>query len=316
MRSVEIGVFNPALELHALRTILGALKQQRKESDMESDMESDNIPNAILEELPQGTDLSECTITTYGELEDAEDDGFTSIHDDAIAVILPGWIADDGNAEVEYPDADSGEDAAREYVADGCWGSSNETGLVKVYAWRVGYTIDEEGFPVEIRIDRNPHMIEIEPEEPDCSNDDGHDWQAPHEIVGGMEENPGVIGHGGGVVIKKVCAHCGAYKIENTRDTDSATGTQFHSVEYKDSDDESLEWVASRLMEAAEKILDECDEVESYERKDHELTVFPTDAVSDLDEFIEQLQDKLGDAYLMIHFEPTKEQEAILVFLK
>lgn len=49
--------------------------------------------------------------------------------------------------------------------------------------------------------------IVIHGEEPACS-DGEHDWQRPHEIVGGLEENPGVFGCGGGERISEVCSKC------------------------------------------------------------------------------------------------------------
>lgn len=69
--------------------------------------------------------------------------------------------------------------------------------------------------------------LSIYPEEPDCPSEAGeHNWQAPIEIVGGIEENPGVWGHGGGVVIDRVCMRCGLRRCKNTWATDPETGMQ------------------------------------------------------------------------------------------
>lgn len=73
--------------------------------------------------------------------------------------------------------------------------------------------------------------VTIEAEEPDCTADE-HDWQSPREIVGGIEENPGVMGHGAGVVTAECCMHCGCGKRTNTAATDH-TGQRFIEVSYE-----------------------------------------------------------------------------------
>lgn len=96
--------------------------------------------------------------------------------------------------------------------------------------------------------------VAIDPEEPTCSaslsddvraalqDDDspeGHRWRAPHDLVGGCKENPGVRGHGGGVVITHVCTLCGAKRITDTWAQDTTDGTQgLTSVRYvEDAED-------------------------------------------------------------------------------
>ncbi len=71
-------------------------------------------------------------------------------------------------------------------------------------------------------------MVEIDPVAPNCADGsrDGHDWQSPIEIVGGVKENPGVWGHGGGVMIHAVCMRCGCARITDTWAQDRATGRQ------------------------------------------------------------------------------------------
>ena len=87
--------------------------------------------------------------------------------------------------------------------------------------------------------------LTVHPREPDCIDDDDHDWQAPHELVGGLEENPGVRGNGGGVIIQHVCARCGCYRTTNTWATNPSNGTPMTSVSYEDADEDSQAWVAS-----------------------------------------------------------------------
>lgn len=85
--------------------------------------------------------------------------------------------------------------------------------------------------------------VELHPEEPKCSGED-HAWASPHSLLGGLKENPGVWGSGGGVRIKEVCRHCGAYKLTDTWATDPRDGSQGHtSVEYLEPDEESLAWI-------------------------------------------------------------------------
>lgn len=92
--------------------------------------------------------------------------------------------------------------------------------------------------------------IEVNPDEPDCADDESHDWQSPHEVVRGLRENPGVYGHGCGVIITEVCCHCGSYKVKDTWAQRSDNGQQgLESIEYRDADAASEAWVASLKKE-------------------------------------------------------------------
>ena len=72
----------------------------------------------------------------------------------------------------------------------------------------------------------------IDPPEPRCTADE-HDWQSPHEIVGGIADNPGVHGNGGGVTIDECCMHCGAHRHIDTWAHRPDTGEQgLESVSY------------------------------------------------------------------------------------
>lgn len=200
------------------------------------------------------------------------------------AVVLDGWIADDGNREVEYPYASSGRGAAEEYVSDGTWGDDDTTQWVTVWAWRIGLRahadtecaycseqatgLDEAGdqscpqhathagpvhMVIEVAdvsdIDRASHSVAIEPEEPACSHADGHDWRSPHGLVGGCESNPGVWGHGGSVVAHEVCVRCALARITDGWAQDPETGVQgLTSVRY-DRDEYSMADVARSIVE-------------------------------------------------------------------
>lgn len=92
--------------------------------------------------------------------------------------------------------------------------------------------------------DSETHTIEIAPTKPDCADGESHDWQSPYCVVGGLRENPGVSGHGGGVICTEVCRHCGCYQVTDTWAQNSATGEQgLRSVEYCDADESSEAWV-------------------------------------------------------------------------
>lgn len=68
--------------------------------------------------------------------------------------------------------------------------------------------------------------ITLEPNEPECEEGEDHDWQSPIEIVGGIAENPGVWGHGGGVIITVICMHCGTERVTDTWAQDMSDGVQ------------------------------------------------------------------------------------------
>lgn len=93
--------------------------------------------------------------------------------------------------------------------------------------------------------------ITLNPEEPACVDGQDHDWVSPYSVVGGIKENPGVYGNGGGVIIKTVCRHCGKYHIHNTWAQRSDTGEQgLESNHYEDADESSEAWVENQKVSA------------------------------------------------------------------
>jgi hypothetical protein len=96
----------------------------------------------------------------------------------------------------------------------------------------------------------NSVYIPIDPPEPECEYKSGHRWEAPHEVVGGLKENPGVFGHGGGEIIYRVCSRCGMYRIVDTwpdRVPDHHRNEPgARTIRYAPPDERSLEWVQSR----------------------------------------------------------------------
>lgn len=228
---------------------------------------SHTIPTNLVETLPYGVAIEHCTITTGAALaaeHEVEATHYTrdEIKEFATVVVLPGYYATDGQIELEYRDAESAEAAAREYVESDDWGERDKTYWIDVTAYRKALGVGEDDDVVEIRIDEERHTITLEPEEPDCEASDGtwrssHDWQSPHEVVGGLAENPGVRGHRGGVIIEEVCAHCGCYRIRDTWAQRSDTGEEgLKLVEYRDADEASQEWVRrNRLATAEDKLV-------------------------------------------------------------
>lgn len=145
------------------------------------------------------------------------------------------WVVSDGNAEVEYDNFDSAEawpperQAAQEYVDGGDWGESSSTVWVKVRVWRRatyrGQTYETEAQTLKLAVD---------PPEPKCKAGPSHDWHSPYDVVGGLKENPGVFGHGGGVRIHEICRHCGICRVTDTWAQDREDGEQgLTSVSYE-----------------------------------------------------------------------------------
>jgi len=91
--------------------------------------------------------------------------------------------------------------------------------------------------------------VQLDEDEPDCESDGGvHNWQSPIELVGGIKENPGCWGHGGGVIITEVCMHCGCKKTTDTWAQRPDTGEQgLTSVSY-----ETGAFTAEEIAEASD----------------------------------------------------------------
>lgn len=77
----------------------------------------------------------------------------------------------------------------------------------------------------------------IDQPEPDCVDSDGHTWESPIELVGGIEENLGVFGApSGGVVIHEACVRCGCGRTTHTRFQRSDTGAMVGRAETYEED--------------------------------------------------------------------------------
>jgi len=143
------------------------------------------------------------------------------------------WICSDGEHSEEI-EADSEREAAEDYVYGTDVGDSHTTVWITVYVRHA----DSEDYDWS-------DTIAVHPDAPACESDSGHSWVAPPELVGGLEENPGVSGHGGGVLIHTVCEHCGTLRVEDTWAQDPCTGQQgLESVCYEAG--KYADWVQDR----------------------------------------------------------------------
>lgn len=122
--------------------------------------------------------------------------------------------------EIQAEDLADARRQAREWAADG------------------SYDLDEGTIWVDVGILSEGESIEtvtaqLDPPEPKCPGHEEHAWQSPHAIVGGIKENPGVWGHGGGVIMHACCMHCGARRVTDTWAQRRDTGEQgLESVRY------------------------------------------------------------------------------------
>lgn len=128
------------------------------------------------------------------------------------------------------------------------WAQGGDYGDPSSTIWVHGAVEDEAG-------EFHPASVEIDPEEPSCEDDLEHDWRAEVGVVGGLAENTGVFGHGGGVVITAHCAHCGLYRETDTWAQDPETGEQgLRAIRYREADDASIDYTWAWLMEAIDEI--------------------------------------------------------------
>ena len=147
----------------------------------------------------------------------------------------------------EIIEAESIEDAmqqAREWAAEG---SYEERVMVRVSV----HEVDEDG---EWLSDGESDSDEVaagpEPKPPatDCgTEDEDHDWQRPQELVGGLNENPGVFSTGGTRLdFHEVCARCGLRKHSWDQGTQRNPGDLDEGVEYEEANEVSIAWAQAQ----------------------------------------------------------------------
>lgn len=145
-------------------------------------------------------------------------------------------LSDDGVNEII--EADSMEEAVETAEENWQGGSWDTKGIVDVRVAALDDGGEETG---------ECSWVEVEcgddPEEPDCPDSDGHDWQAVFEVVGGLRENPGVFNAGGTTTVtRECCAHCGRYRRATNYGSQRDPGL-VDTVNYFDADESSLAWV-------------------------------------------------------------------------
>jgi len=93
--------------------------------------------------------------------------------------------------------------------------------------------------------------VTLHPDEPECSRA-AHSWCSPYVLVGGDESNPGVRGHGGGVLIHTVCRHCLVSRWRDTWAQNPENGEQgLESISYDtefQGDEAAEKWAGSRTQ--------------------------------------------------------------------
>jgi len=132
-------------------------------------------------------------------------------------------MVEDGNNAWEIIHATDLQDAKQqlqEWAAGADWNQDEpDASTIQVdYALYEGrWEPGEDGDPVY------EYTHTYDPTPPPCTGTE-HEWEATVEQEGGLEENPGVWGHGGGVVIHDHCRHCGTRRTRDTWAQDDTTG--------------------------------------------------------------------------------------------
>jgi hypothetical protein len=109
-----------------------------------------------------------------------------------------GWVIED-QSDPEAPQS-----------LDWCDTEAEARGLLKQYS-----PYGQIDSRATLMSDAHDCSAEIVAEEPECDDGEDHDWRAPHDVVGGVRENPGVFGSGhGSVKVIEYCIKCG--KIRST----------------------------------------------------------------------------------------------------
>lgn len=149
----------------------------------------------------------------------------------------------------------------------------------------------------ELTGEEESDTVQLDADEPECEDGEEHDWQSPVEIVGGIKENPGVWGHGGGVIIHEVCLRCGCKRTTDTWAQRPDTGEQgLHSVSYEPgvyADEVS----ALRISEARERLRDNGYDVSRASDDTRLILAITDDREGSGDEQLETIRELLGLRY-------------------
>lgn len=169
-----------------------------------------------------------CGVTNIESLFDVFGDEYSLIEGCLVKDDAPICVSD-GDAEKEYDCEEDVDDVVEEFFDSCDWGEVSKSFVHRCQSYRKG--INQEG-RIE-RVEVTLHKRVFHPSEPVCVGKKPHMWESP-EKLGGCRENPGVWGHGGGVIIHDVCSRCGCKRITDTWGQDTATGEQgFTFVSYE-----------------------------------------------------------------------------------
>lgn len=136
----------------------------------------------------------------------------------------------DGTYEttIEAADLESAWDAAEEWALDFDGDDYDGDGDYGDYVSRSAYghlivADDESG-------EERSGMVLVAEAEDDDGCDGPHEWTRPHDVVGGLRENPGVWSRGGlHLEFRSVCARCGVLRIETI---DEQAVPPLHEIRY------------------------------------------------------------------------------------
>lgn len=101
----------------------------------------------------------------------------------------------------------------------------SDAGDVDALAVALGLDVDGT---MELLREDCPGYVDLAPE---CVDGGEHDWRAPYGLVGGIVENPGVWGHGGGIVSTEYCFRCGCQMRSDTWAQDPSDGSIYSHPE-------------------------------------------------------------------------------------
>ena len=173
---------------------------------------------------------------------------------------LPIWyvLVEDGTAYAAVRTIEAARELASE--TDGDYGDDRTSTVWvdrEIYEVRALTVKDALALPDDESERTETVTVAIAAIAPRCaSRDDEHVWSDDVRFVGGLNENPGVFGHGGGVKVGRVCLRCGCQRVEDSWAQRPDTGEQgLDAVSYDDSDaDSDLAYIGERLSRNADEI--------------------------------------------------------------
>lgn len=153
------------------------------------------------------------------------------------------YVMREDSGASEIIEAESIEEALQEALEWASDGSYQERVIVSVRVIELDANGEQTDNQLSGDVEAGP-----EPKAPNCADGQEHDWQSPHEIVGGIKDNPGVWSAGGTrTTYRDVCAHCGQYRVTRRTGSQRNPGELPETVTYEDADERSLKWVSEQI---------------------------------------------------------------------